>query len=440
MTRHGWRTKGKARTGLLALLVMLVVGVLPASALAFDSPVVPVSPAGADAEHGLGLIVTRSRPPAKALDAVEAGAADLRPAVGLDIVRRCPWATRARSTPAPPGPPTTARWATGEQAGHRPGALAPMFTYSPATGGKNVARRSRPHGHGQVAKASTSSRTTRRATTTSATQPTALQKANAQQWKLTSYDNLTITPNSGTVLSAGLDQGRAGRRQARRHRHAGLPELLQRQHDQSRPLLRPSRASTWASTPSRPSAMTRPACASRTSGARAGATPAGRRSAGPFVNKYVVEARAVGADGRSRPAAEARSPTRSSPASPPRRDADRDHGPLHGLARPSSTTSGSATRARTSPTSPARPARPTPPVAARRHLQGPASSSRRPTPTAPVTGTSLLAVGPIKPVAPTSTMAPAVTGTAARGQVLTTPRRAAGPTPRRSYTYAWQRR
>jgi hypothetical protein len=213
MTRHGWRTKGKARTGLIALLVMLVVGVLPASALAFDSPVDPVSPAGADAEHGLGLIVTpQPAPSAKALDAVEAGAVDLPATVDLTAFAM-PVGDQGQVN-------SCAAWAVDYSAmgywmnkqGISGGALAPMFTYSQATGGKNVGTTLPSHMDIAKSQGVDVQSDYTQGNYNYATQPTTLQKANAQQWKLTSYDNLTITPNSGTVsqdsIKAALADGK----------------------------------------------------------------------------------------------------------------------------------------------------------------------------------------------------------------------------------------
>src|SRR3954452_10018932 len=85
MTRHGWRIDGKGRAAAFALFVLLVVCALPARALAWDSPLEPVSPSTDNtAQHGLGLVVVpQPAPSARAMAEVVTEAADL-PA-GIDL-------------------------------------------------------------------------------------------------------------------------------------------------------------------------------------------------------------------------------------------------------------------------------------------------------------------------------------------------------------------
>ena len=139
MKRHGWRIDGKARAGALALLLMLLVCALPARALAFDSPLEPVTPASDAGQHGLGLVVEpQPKPTAKAMAEVITEAADLPASIDLT-----PWAMPVGNQGQVN---SCAAWAIDYSAmgywmnkqGIAGGPLAPMFTYSQVTNGQNV--------------------------------------------------------------------------------------------------------------------------------------------------------------------------------------------------------------------------------------------------------------------------------------------------------------
>ncbi|MDA0163936.1 hypothetical protein OM076_26935 [Solirubrobacter ginsenosidimutans] len=413
---------------------MLVVGVLPASAPAFDSPVAPVTPAGADAEHGLGLIVTpQPAPSAKALDAVEAGAVDLPASVDLTAFAM-PVGDQGQVN-------SCAAWAVDYSAmgywmnkqGIAGGALAPMFTYSQATGGKNVGTTLPSHMDIAKTQGVDVQSDYTQGNYNFATQPTALQKANAQQWKLTSYDNLTITPNSGTVSQDSIKAALAD----------GKPVVIAMPVYQNFYSVNTTNHGLYtAISGSNMGYHAVTALGYDATGLRienqwgTGWGDAGWATLGwAFVNKYVVEARAVGAmvDPDPQPklladpaitgvvnrGATLTASTGRYTASPTDFDYQWQRDTGSGFADIDDATNSTYVAAQADVTFKVR-------------VKVTASNAD-----GSVTGTSL-AVGPIKPVAPTSTMAPAVTGTAARGQVLTTTTGNWTDTPT-SYTYAWQR-
>src|SRR4051794_39968992 len=140
MTRHGWRSEGRVRGAVVVVLTMLVVCVAPARALAWDSPLEPVTPGTDNTQtHGLGLIVEGGPTlSASAIGDIVADAADLPADVDLT-----PWAM-------PVGDQgqvnSCAAWATDYSAmgywmnkqGIAGGGLAPMYTYSQVTAGRNL--------------------------------------------------------------------------------------------------------------------------------------------------------------------------------------------------------------------------------------------------------------------------------------------------------------
>src|SRR3954447_20596519 len=107
MTRHGWRKDRRTKLGRACVAVLAAAFmVVPAQALAIDSPLAPVSPGTDPAAHGMGL----EPAPVKVVSAATAergaaAAADLPAAVDLT-----PWAL-------PPGDQgqvnSCAAWATG---------------------------------------------------------------------------------------------------------------------------------------------------------------------------------------------------------------------------------------------------------------------------------------------------------------------------------------
>ena len=169
----------------------------------------------------------------------------------------------------------------------------------------------------------TPSRTTsRRATTTSARSRPSTQKANAANWKISDYSLLAVQQSAGsTVTQDAIKTSLA----------AGKPVVIAvcrctttfdgaRARPKSRPLQprAPASGPTAAATPSPRSATTPRASASRTSGARGGATPAT-----PRCRWSVREPVRLPGDGRSArswsadPKAQARSTPHRSPARPP---------------------------------------------------------------------------------------------------------------------------
>src|SRR4051794_10491369 len=201
MTRHG-RCRKKGRTALLALLFAFV---LPSSALAWDSPLQPVSPAtDTTAEHGLGLDTSTipTRFSTSAIEDVVVDAADLPATVDLT-----PWAMPSGNQGSVG---SCAAWATDYSvlgywmnkqhiAG---GPLAPMFTYSQysATYSGGADRGSSLDYHAQVAKTGGIDALSDYAQGNFdfRTLPTAQQKANAVQWKVTSWQYLP-TQQSATA-------------------------------------------------------------------------------------------------------------------------------------------------------------------------------------------------------------------------------------------------
>src|SRR3954462_5476816 len=201
MTRHGWRIDGKARAGALALLVMLLACALPARALAWDSPLEPVSPASETGEHGLGLVVDpQPKPTAKAMSDVLTGAGDLPASVDLTA-----WAM-------PVGDQgqvnSCAAWAIDYSAmGYwmnkqniAGGALAPMFTYSQVTGGTNSGTTLPSHTNVAMSQGVDVQSDYTQGNYNFSTKPTAAQIANAQQWKLTGTDPLVGSTAAGSVV------------------------------------------------------------------------------------------------------------------------------------------------------------------------------------------------------------------------------------------------
>src|SRR4051794_14572539 len=201
MTRHG-RCKKKGRTALLALLFAFV---LPSSALAWDSPLQPVSPAtDTTAEHGLGLDTSTipTRFSTSAIEDVVVDAADLPATVDLT-----PWAMPSGNQGSVG---SCAAWATDYSvlgywmnkqhiAG---GPLAPMFTYSQysATYSGGADRGSSLDYHAQVAKTGGIDALSDypQGNYDFHTLPTTAQKANAVQWKVTSWNYLP-TQQSATA-------------------------------------------------------------------------------------------------------------------------------------------------------------------------------------------------------------------------------------------------
>jgi hypothetical protein len=202
MTRHGWRKQGKGRTGAVALLVLLLACALPARALAWDSPLEPVTPAAESGTHGLGLVVEpQPKPTARAMEDVIAGAADLPAAVDLTQ-----WAM-------PVGDQgqvnSCAAWAIDYSAmGYwmnkqaiAGGALAPMFTYSQVTGGRNQGTTLPSHVGVATSQGVDVQSDYTQGNYNYSTLPTTAQIANAQQWKMTGSDPLTVSQAAGAIVT-----------------------------------------------------------------------------------------------------------------------------------------------------------------------------------------------------------------------------------------------
>src|SRR6478609_4344106 len=132
MARHGRRIHARTRAAALTLLVAFA---LPASAHAWDSPLAPVTPAvDATQPHGLGL-VPDAGPRPFGVQSVSAG---------------LPTSVDLTADAVPPGDQgqvnACAAWATDYSAmgyymnkqGIAGGALAPMYTYSQVTQGRNI--------------------------------------------------------------------------------------------------------------------------------------------------------------------------------------------------------------------------------------------------------------------------------------------------------------
>src|SRR4051794_19120493 len=207
MTRHGWRSEGRVRGAVVVVLTMLVVCVAPARALAWDSPLEPVTPGTDNTQtHGLGLIVEGGPTlSASAIGDIVADAADLPASVDLS-----PWAM-------PVGDQgqvgSCAAWATDYSAmgywmnklGISGGPLAPMFTYSQYTatytGGRDEG--STLDYHPSVAKATGVDNLAvyPQGNYNYSAQPTAAQRANAAQWKVTSFAYLPVVQSATSTVT-----------------------------------------------------------------------------------------------------------------------------------------------------------------------------------------------------------------------------------------------
>ncbi|WP_169542165.1 C1 family peptidase [Solirubrobacter soli] len=186
---------------------MLFACTLPARALAWDSPMEPLTPATeAGSLHGLGLELSpQPKPTAKAMSDVVTEAADLPDAVDLTQ-----WAM-------PVGDQgqinSCAAWAVDYSAmgywmnkqGISGGPLAPMFTYSQVTNGANVGTTLPSHANIAMSTGVDNLADYTQGNYNYTTKPTDAQKANAQQWKMTAMELLAVSQATGaTVTQASI--------------------------------------------------------------------------------------------------------------------------------------------------------------------------------------------------------------------------------------------
>jgi hypothetical protein len=178
------------------LLFTLLALVLPARASAFDSPLEPVTPDGAS-RHGLGLVVTpqpQAEEQARAQDALPASvdlSAWAMPVGDQGQVNSCAaWAVDYNAM---------GYWMNKQ--GIAGGPLAPMYTYSQVTGGQNIG--TTLPSHMTIAKAQGVDVLSDYAQGNYdyATLPTAAQTANAAHWRLTDFQSLAISTTPGSTVT-----------------------------------------------------------------------------------------------------------------------------------------------------------------------------------------------------------------------------------------------
>ena len=209
MTRHGRRRndRTKQRWAVALVVALSAAGFVPARALAWDSPIAPVTPAAeAAAQHGLGLDVAPQAPlSAATIQSVTQDAVGLPASVDLT-----PWAV-------PPGDQgqvnSCAAWATGYTAlGYYEkrqniagGVLAPMYTYSQLVHGQNIGTYIDDHLVIAKTQGVDSQADYNWGNYDYGHTPTAAQKTNAAHWVSTGYTDLAhVASSTSTVTQSSI--------------------------------------------------------------------------------------------------------------------------------------------------------------------------------------------------------------------------------------------
>src|SRR3954453_17339616 len=200
MTSHGRRSEGNKRAAArmaAALLAIAATLAVPASALAWDSPLEPVSPAAdSSAPHGLGLT-----PDPHPAPATLAGVANLPASVDLT-----PWAPAAgdqgqvNSCAAWSSDYTAMGYYLNRQ-GIAGAPLAPMYTYSQVTHGQNAGTTIDSHLDIAASQGVDTLTDYAQGNYDYTHSPTAGQIANARQWKISGYQDLAVGTGTTTQVS-----------------------------------------------------------------------------------------------------------------------------------------------------------------------------------------------------------------------------------------------